>query len=47
LSHSGRSLLNDFRRIPRLTAGFLFAPILLLSTLSARLARTVESEAVL
>jgi hypothetical protein len=45
--HSGRSLLNDFRRIPRLTAGFLFAPVALISTLGARVARTVESEAAL
>jgi hypothetical protein len=45
--HNGHSLLNDFRRIPRLTAGFLFAPITLISTLGTRLARTVESEAAL
>jgi hypothetical protein len=45
--HSGRSLLSDFRRIPCLTAGFLFAPVALISILGARLARTVESEAAL
>jgi hypothetical protein len=44
---NGRSLLSDFRRIPRLTAGFLVAPVVMLLTLSARLARTVESEAAL
>lgn len=43
----GRSLLNDFRRIPRLTVGFFFAPVVLISTLSARLARAAESEAAL
>ncbi len=42
---SGRSLLDDFRRMPRLAAGFVLAPVLLLSTLAARLERGVESEA--
>jgi hypothetical protein len=49
LSGQGRSLLDDFRRIPRLVAGFVLSPVALcaglLVGLSSRLARTVESEA--
>ncbi len=37
----GQSLAEDFRRIPRLLAGFLMEP----ATLFARAARTAESEA--
>jgi hypothetical protein len=43
--HSGRSLLEDFRRIPRLTLGFILMPVSLLSAGTARLARGIESEA--
>jgi hypothetical protein len=32
---------------PRLIAGFLFAPVALISSLGTRLARTAESEAAL
>ncbi|MGD0858898.1 MAG: hypothetical protein ABR912_06235 [Terracidiphilus sp.] len=44
---TGRSLLNDFCRMPRLIAGFVVAPAVLLSALGARLARGAESEAAL
>ncbi len=43
--HSGRSLLDDFRRMPRLMAGFVLAPAVLLATLGARLARILDAEA--
>ncbi len=42
---AGRSLFEDFRRMPRLIAGFLAAPVVLLCALIARPARGVESEA--
>lgn len=42
----GRSLSDDFRRMPRLTAGFVLVPVALLSTLPARLARILDVEAV-
>jgi hypothetical protein len=42
---AGRSLLDDFRHMPRLIAGFLAAPVVFFSALSARSARGVESEA--
>jgi len=45
--HSGRSLLDDFRRIPRLTAGFVLAPLALLTALAARLGAGAESQAAL
>ncbi|MGA2674810.1 MAG: hypothetical protein ABSE99_16455 [Terracidiphilus sp.] len=41
----GRSLLDDFRRMPRLIAGFVVAPVVLLSAQAARLARTLKDEA--
>jgi hypothetical protein len=44
---AGRSLAEDFRRMPRLIAEFVLRPAALLSTLFARMARTVESEAAL
>ena len=44
--HAGRTLLDDFRSMPRLTLGFVIAPGLLLFTMAARVARTVVSEAV-
>jgi hypothetical protein len=43
----GHSLLKDFRRIPRLTVGFLLMPVVLLSAAAARLTRGIESEAAL
>jgi hypothetical protein len=42
--HEGRSLLDDFRRMPRLVLAFLVAPIALRS---ARFPRSAESEAAL
>ncbi len=42
--HHGRSLIDDFRRMPRLVAGFVAAPVVLLAALPARLARLAESE---
>jgi hypothetical protein len=49
LTGQGRSLLDDFRRIPRLVAGFVLKPVALFAGLfvgqTSRLARTVESEA--
>jgi hypothetical protein len=43
--HSGHSLLDDFRSMPRLAAGFVLAPVVFLSTLTTRLERSAESEA--
>jgi len=45
--HRGHSLVEDFRRIPRLTLGFVLLPFALLSSLGARTARALESEAAL
>jgi hypothetical protein len=36
--HRGQSLMDDFRRLPRLVAGFASRPVLLLAELPARLA---------
>lgn len=47
LTGHGRSLIDDFSRIPRLIAGFLLRPIAVFSPHSLRLARTIESEAAL
>lgn len=41
----GRSLAEDFRRMPRLVAGFVVAPAVLLSAMAGR--RGVQSEAAL
>jgi hypothetical protein len=38
--HVGHSLLDDFRRMPRLSAGFIFAPVALLSMMAARQERS-------
>jgi hypothetical protein len=38
-----RSLVEDFRRMPRLVAELLVAPVLMLSTVASRRARFVES----
>ena len=45
LSGHGRSLAEDFRRIPRLAAGFILQPLGLISSQALKLARIVESEA--
>jgi len=47
LTGQGRSLGDDFRRIPRLLAGFVMAPYTLTNALVGRIARAAESEAVL
>jgi hypothetical protein len=44
---SGRSLLEDFRRMPRLIVDFVLKPVLLLKPLAERSARLGQSEAVL
>jgi hypothetical protein len=46
LTGRGRSLGDDFRRIPRLVLGFVTAPALLISSLAGRTDATAESEAV-
>jgi hypothetical protein len=43
----GLSLLEDFRRMPRLIAGFVVAPVVVLSALAARFNNEAESEAAL
>lgn len=45
LSGTGRSLHDDFRRIPRLLAGFLSKPIIFVAGFAARPAAAAESEA--
>jgi hypothetical protein len=45
--HAGRSLLDDFRRMPRLAAGFVLAPVAFLAALGSRAARCVAPEAAL
>lgn len=47
LTGHGRSLFDDFRRVPRLTAGFLVKPVALFSPFTSRPARAIESEAIL
>ena len=47
LSGHGRSLCDDFRRIPRLIAGLVVAAVTLLSALAGRATRAAESEAAL
>ena len=46
-NHRSRSLLEDFRRMPRLIAGFVAAPVVFLSALAIRLNSEAESEAAL
>jgi hypothetical protein len=41
----GQTLLEDFRRMPRLAAGFVVEPLRFLSAMAIRVARGVESEA--
>jgi hypothetical protein len=43
----GLSLIEDFRRMPRLIAGFVAAPVVFLSALAIRLNSEAESEAAL
>lgn len=43
----GRSLADDFRRMPRLVAGFVVRPVGFVSTVGAWLTRNVGSEAAL
>jgi hypothetical protein len=45
--HAGRSLVEDFRRMPRLIAEFVLRPAALLSAFFARMARAAESQAAL
>jgi hypothetical protein len=47
LTGHGRSLLDDFRRIPRLIAGFVLTPIAFFASLISRPTRAVESEGAL
>lgn len=44
---AGQPLLEDFRRIPRLTAAFVMAPALFLSGVAGRISRSAQSEAAL
>ncbi len=44
---AGQTLADDFRRIPRLLAGFILQPIALVSAATAHLAREAESETAL
>ena len=44
LTGQGRSLVDDFRRMPRLIAGFVLRPAAIVSAPLLKLARTVESE---
>jgi hypothetical protein len=45
LTGQGRSLADDFRRIPRLVVGFVVAPYVLMTAMAGRNARVAESEA--
>jgi|ERR1035438_8685854 hypothetical protein len=45
--HAGRTLGDDFRRIPWLILGFVLRPIALLSNLGGRLERPAQSEGAL
>ena len=44
---AGRTLADDFRRMPRLVLDFVLHPIVLLSGVTSRLARPAESEGAL
>jgi hypothetical protein len=44
---AGRTLADDFRRMPRLIAGFVLQPFAIASPFAARMARAAESEAAL
>lgn len=45
--HAGRSLADDFRRIPRLVLGFVTWPATALAAWNARMARSAQSQAAL
>lgn len=45
LTGQGRTLGDDFRRIPRMVVGFAMAPYILMTALAGRMARAAESEA--
>jgi hypothetical protein len=45
LTGRGRSILDDFRRMPRMVAGFVLRPAALFAALAPRPAGAVESEA--
>jgi len=45
--HAGASLSDDFRRMPRLVAAFIVAPVSLLINSGNRIPRSAESEAAL
>src|SRR5581483_2906929 len=47
LTGQGRSLADDFRRMPGLVLGFVFKPIAFLSALTSRPDAAIESEAAL
>ncbi|MFY9856164.1 MAG: hypothetical protein WAK26_20035 [Terracidiphilus sp.] len=47
LTGHGRSLFDDFRRIPSLVAGFVVKPAVFLGALTSRPDHTVKSEAAL
>lgn len=44
LTGQGRSLADDFRRVPHLVAGFVLRPVAAVSPLSLRVLRSIESE---
>ncbi|MGO9775147.1 MAG: hypothetical protein ACLQGT_04575 [Terracidiphilus sp.] len=46
-NHRGRSLIEDFRRMPRLIAGFVAAPVIFLSSLAARMNNAAEADVAL
>lgn len=45
LTGRGRSLADDFRRIPRLVAGFVLRPLAIISVPAMKLLQTMEQEA--
>ena len=44
LTGAGRSLFDDFRRMPRLIAGFVMKPVVLFAALTSGSGRGIESE---
>ncbi|HEY1256977.1 MAG TPA: hypothetical protein VGF01_19585 [Terracidiphilus sp.] len=46
-NHHGRSLRDDFRRMPRLVLGFVIAPVILFMALTARSGSEAKTEAAL
>lgn len=47
LTGTGRSLFDDFRRMPRLVAGFVARPVVFFVALTSAPGRTIESETAL